>query len=106
MADPLICTDCIHYIRKDLSILDRCGRVPMDQNAQYVRAEQPECSFCTTQRSRSGSCGPEGRLFEPTPLELKLNQDWRSAKEMEALMAEAGVDLSSAPVEGASDAPA
>lgn len=109
MADKLCC-NCLHYIRRDLSILDRCSRVPIDRNVQYVRDESPEYSYCTTQRARAGGqCGPEGRLFAPAPLELKLTQDWRSAEELEKLMEQA-MGTENVPVEpvpeGLSDAPA
>ena len=106
MADKLCC-DCLHYLRRETTILDKCGKVPMDLNVQYVRDETPEYSYCTTQRARAGgNCGPEGRLFEEAPLELKLTQDWRPTAEMEALMLEAGADAPSAPTAGDSDAPA
>lgn len=107
MADFPLCVNCVAYIRRDATLLDACGKVPMDLNVQYVRDEPPVYSYCTTQRSRNGgSCGPEGRLFEAAPLELKLTQEWRGTSELTALLLEAGVDPLSAPAEGASDAPA
>lgn len=102
MADLRLCCNCAHYLRQATTILDRCGRVAMDLNVQYVRPEPPEYSYCTTQRSRSGgSCGPEGRLYEEAPLELKLTQDWRPTVEMEALMATALAEDSAGVDDGA-----
>ena len=81
----LLCQNCVSYIRADDAGLDKCSRVPQDLNTQYVRDEPPVYSYCATQRSRVGNCGPEGRLFEEMPLERRLFQAWRTPQEIQAL---------------------
>ena len=80
-----LCQNCVSYIRADNAGLDKCSKVPLDLNTQYVRDEPPVYSYCATQRSRVGNCGPEGRLFEEMPLERRLFQAWRTPQEIQAL---------------------
>lgn len=88
---PFLCQNCVSYIRADDAGLDKCSRVPQDLNTQYVRDEPPVYSYCATQRSRAGNCGPEGRLFEGMPPERRLLQEWRTPQELQAIAESLGV---------------
>lgn len=92
MADKRLCQNCQAYIRADDALVDRCGLVPMELNAQFVRDEAPVYSYCTRQRDRTGSCGPEGRLYRETSAEEQLLQDWRKPAQREELAASLGID--------------
>ena len=87
-----LCQNCTSYIRADNAGLDKCSKVPLDLNTQYVRDEPPVYSYCATQRSRVGSCGPDGRLFEETSPEQRLLQEWRTPAELQAIADSLGVE--------------
>ena len=87
----LLCQNCVAYLRADDAGLDKCSKVLLDLNTQYVRDEPPVYSYCATQRGRGGSCGPEGRLFEEMPPERRLFQAWRTPQEIQALADSLGV---------------
>jgi len=87
-----LCQNCIAYIRADDAGLDKCSKVPQDLNTQYVRDEPPVYSYCVTQRSRVGNCGPDGRLFEDMPPERRLLQAWRTPQELQAIANSLGVE--------------
>ena len=87
----LLCQNCVAYLRADDAGLDKCSKVPLDLNTQYVRDEPPVYSYCATQRGRVGSCGSEGRLFEEMPPERRLFQAWRTPQEIQALADSLGV---------------
>ena len=96
----LLCQNCTAYLRADDAGLDKCSKVPQDLNTQYVRDEPPVYSYCATQRGRVGNCGPEGRLFEETPPEQRLLQEWRTPAELQAIADSLGVAAPApAPVE-------
>ena len=86
-----LCQNCVSYIRADNAGLDKCSKVPLDLNTQYVRDEPPVYSYCATQRGRVGSCGSEGRLFEEMPPEQRLLQEWRTPAELQAIADSLGV---------------
>ena len=83
-----LCQNCVAYVRADDAGLDKCSKVPLDLNTQYVRDEPPVFSYCTSQRGRIGSCGPEGKLYQELPLEQQQLQVWRSSENLKDIAQE------------------
>jgi len=69
MDTKKFCRDCKHIIlheppQKDFGFA-RCGLAPLGAN--FVSGESSGFRFCNVERKYDieGSCGPEGRNFEP-----------------------------------------
>ncbi len=59
---PKFCKDCAHYF--DDGRFSAC-RAPVRKNLDLVHGTYRD--RCTLMRHETGACGPEAKLFEPTP---------------------------------------
>ena len=73
LVETRFCRDCRHARRGfwgGLTALGsyryaRCGRTPIARCDALVEGGTDSLLFCSTNRSRSGDCGPSGKMWEP-----------------------------------------
>ncbi len=63
MADPkarlVYCKDCLHMVEENYDTYCTCPEMI------NLVSGKPSENKCSQERSKKGSCGPEGRFFEP-----------------------------------------
>lgn len=62
----LLCINCKHHVAKSSEMYDECRALPAIETIEPVRGRlKVSKHYCDMQRTETGDCGPEGKLYVP-----------------------------------------